>query len=171
MNSSQVLKRTIPVLIVILLVVGIAVIASVLNRDKLVPSITDEEGVYLTINEEGRSYSITKKFVYDELKNNVGLSTLLTELDKRLLKSETKDNSNYFDFVTEEEIDEAIDEAALGDKEDLTEEEKEELREEYYRTLYVSSGLRTVDEVRDFHRLQIARRAYASQTPLVFNPG
>lgn len=162
MNSSQVLKRTIPVLIVILLVVGIAVIASVLNRDKLVPSITDEEGVYLTINEDGRSYSITKKFVYDELKNNVGLSTLLTELDKRLLKSETKDNSNYFDFVTEEEIDEAIDEAALGDKEDLTEEEKEELREEYYRTLYVSSGLRTVDEVRDFHRLQIARRAYAT---------
>jgi hypothetical protein len=168
MNSSQIVKRTIPVLIVILLIVGAAVLASVLNRDKLVPTITDEDGVYLTINDKNRSYNITKKFMYDELKQNVGLRTLLDMIDRRLLETTAKGDSNYYASITEEQIDEAIDKAVFASgKEGLTEEEIQEKYDEYYRSMFISSGLKTnedkaKDEVRAYHRLTLAKKAYAS---------
>lgn len=163
MNSSQVFKRTIPVLIVILLVVGAAVLASVLSRDKIVPSITDEDGVFLTIEDQGRTYNLSKKYMYDELKSNVGLRVLLDNLDRQLLKNQKKDDSNYLDIITEEEILKAIKEEAFGNKneEDLTPEEQQELLDEYYDTLYVSSGLTDEAEVQAYHRLRLAKELYA----------
>ncbi|MCK9470563.1 MAG: hypothetical protein M0Q88_02285 [Bacilli bacterium] len=160
MNSSQIFKRTIPVLIVILLVVGAAVIASVINRDKLVPSITDEDGVYLTINEGGRSYDISKKYMYDELKKNVGLRVLLDQVDRHLLTNH--ENGKYLNEVTDEQIDEDIDKQVFPNgKEGLTEDEIQEKYDEYYSSLSVGSGLRSVAEVRDYHKLTLAKRAYA----------
>ena len=163
MNGSQIIKRTIPVLIVILLIVGAAVLASVLGKDKIVPSITDEEGVYQTINEKNRAYDISKKFMYDELKTNVGLRVLLDMVDKHLLENKQKGDSNYYASITEEEIDEAIETAIFtSGKEDLTEEEITKQEEEYYRSMYISSGLKTEGEVRDYHRFTLAKKSYAN---------
>lgn len=161
MNSSQIVKRTIPVLIVVLLVVGAAILASVLKKEKIVPSITDEDGVYLTINEGNRSYNIDNKYMYGELKTNVGLRTLLEMIDRKLLSS---GDTNYLNTVTEEEIQEAIDkEAFTTGKEGLSEDEIETGYEEYYRTMYVSTGLRSVEEVKDAKRLEIAKKLYATK--------
>lgn len=162
MNSSQVLKRTLPVFVVLLLIVGVTIVLASINKEKVMPSITDEDGIYLSITDEGRTYSITKKFVYNELKQNVGLNVLLNKIDKELLKNEKKDGVSYWDKVTDEEIEKEIEKAAFGEEKDLSEEKKEELLEEYYRTLYVSSGLRTETEVKDYHRLQIAKKLYAT---------
>lgn len=162
MNGSQIIKRIVPVLIVILLIVGAAVLASALNKEKAVPSITDEDGIYLTINEGERSYSISKKYMYDELKSNVGLRTLLDKLDRYLLEKQTKDESNYFASVSEEEVDEALEKAIFpSGKENLSEEDITKAENEYYRSLYISAGLRTKDEVKNYHRLTLAKKAYA----------
>ena len=160
MNSSQIVKRTIPVLIIILLVVGGAILASVLNKDKIVPSITNEDGIYLTIKEGDRSYDIKNKYMYDELKKTVGLRTLLDMIDKKFL---TSGDTDYLAAVSEEDIMDAIDKEAFTEgKEGLTEEEITEGYEEYYRTMYVSTGLRTVEEVKDAKRLELAKKLYAT---------
>lgn len=163
MNSSQIVKRTIPVLIIILLVVGAAVLASVLNKDKIVPSITDKDGAYLTVTEGDRTYSVSKKYMYDELKSNVGNRVLMDTVDKYLLENKVKGESNYYASVTTEEIDEAINDAVFPTgKEGLTEEEINEKLDEYYRSMHISAGLKTQEEIRDYHRLILARKAYAS---------
>ncbi len=164
MNSGQIIKRTVPVLIIILLIVGAAILGSVLRREKDLPTITDEDGIYLTISDGSRSYNITKKYMYEELKSNVGLKSLLDLIDKHLLESTKKDGVSYLDLVTEEQIDDEIDKAALKkDKEDYTEEELDEAYEEYFNNLFISMGLRTEAEVRDVHRMEIAKKLYATE--------
>lgn len=61
MNSKSVIKRTLPLVIVLLVIIGIAISCSVLNRKEVVPAITDAQGEYLSITEGGRTYSISKQ--------------------------------------------------------------------------------------------------------------
>lgn len=164
MNSSQIAKRTIPVLIIVLVIIGAAVLASVLKKEKLAPNISNPDSVYLSTTEDGRTYDILNSFMYEELKNNVGLETILKKVDKYLLEKLIKeDGKSYYEFITEEEIEEAIDEAAFkSGKEDLTEDEIEEGYEDYYNAMYISSGLRTKEAVADYHRLELARKLFGS---------
>lgn len=160
MNSSQVLKKTAPVLIFILIIIGAAVLVSSLRKDKAVPTIPNEESAYLLVNEGGRTYKITNKYVYDELKSSVGLTSLLDIVDRHLLSKQTK---NYLEIVTDDEIDEAIEKAIFPNgKEKLTEEEIAKEIKEYNDSMYISNGLRTEAEIRDYHRLVIAKKLYAS---------
>ena len=72
MNGSTMAKKILPVLlaVVILIVIG-AIGSSVLGKEKLTPSVTEADKIYISIDEDGKTYSVTKGEMYDELKNTV----------------------------------------------------------------------------------------------------
>lgn len=155
MNSSAIIKRTVPLLVILVVIIGIAVSCSVFSKDKTVPSVTP--GDYLTVTEGNITYSVSKEDIYRQLKTSYGEKTLLELIDKNLLKSTVRGQSNYWDDVTSEEIDEAIENAIYpSGKENLTQSEIDEAKEKY---MY-NNGLRTDAELRDYQRLLLARRLY-----------
>ncbi|MDD3107052.1 MAG: hypothetical protein PHP65_04545, partial [Bacilli bacterium] len=162
MNSKSVIKRTLPLLIVLLVIIGIAISCTVFNREEVVPAITDANGEYLSITEGDRTYSISKQKIYEQLKKTFGQTVLLDEFDKQLLMAEPKGSSNYWASITALEIDQAIEDAIFPDgKDDFTATEIQDKTDEYYDGLYQSKGLRTVDEVRSYHQLLLAKKLYA----------
>ncbi len=157
MNSQNVIKKTLPLIIILVLIIGFAVTCTVLKKDKSNPVISNSEEVYLSAKEGEFTYSISKGKMYDELKSNVGLSTLITLVNKDLLTKE-----GYYAKVTDEEIDKAIEEATFTDgKEDLTEEEIAEKEADYVESMFSNYGLRNEEEIREYHRLILAKKAYA----------
>ncbi|HPN60575.1 MAG TPA: hypothetical protein PLO88_00405, partial [Bacilli bacterium] len=161
MNSKSVIKRTLPLVIVLLVIIGIAISCSVLNRKEVVPAITDAQGEYLSITEGGRTYSISKQKMYEQLKKTYGLTVLLDEMDKNLLQAQPKDNSNYWSAITAADIDQAIEEAIFPDGQDgLSATEIQEKTDDYYDNLYTSKGLRTKEAVREYHQLLLAKKLY-----------
>ncbi|MGD9886403.1 MAG: hypothetical protein AB7T03_00390 [Bacilli bacterium] len=162
MNSKSVIKRTLPLVIVLLVIIGIAISCTVFNREEVVPAITDANGEYLTITEGDRTYSISKQKMYEQLKKTFGQTTLLDEIDKNLLRALPKDSTNYWDAITDAEIDQAIEDAIFPDgKDDLTVDEIQEKTDDYYDNLFATKGLRTDVLVRDYHRLTLAKKLYA----------
>ena len=157
MNSQNILKKTLPLLIILVVIIGFAVTCTVLKKDKVSPTISNGDEVYLSATEDGYTYKITRDKMYEELKSNVGLSTLITLVNKDLLIKE-----GYYDKVTDEEIEKAIEEAAFTDgKDGLTAEEIAEKEEEYRSTMLEGYGLRNDDEIKEYHRLVLAKKAYA----------
>jgi hypothetical protein len=161
MNSKSVIKRTLPLVIVLLVIIGIAISCTVLNRDDVVPAITDANSEYLTISEGSRTYAISKQKMYEQLKKTFGQSVLLDEIDKELLKALPKDSSNYWDTITAVEIDQAIEDAIFPDgKDDLTATEIGDQTDDYYDNLFTTKGLRTETDVRNYHQLLLAKKLY-----------
>src|SRR5690554_3315675 len=161
MNSSTAIKRTLPIIVIILIIIAVAVSCTVLSKDKPIPKINDEDGIYLELEEEGRTYQITNKKMYELLKKNAGLNVLIDNIDKDILSGEFGDK-NYWELVAEEDIDEEIEKAIFPDgKDNLTEDEIDEAESEYYEDMYTSYGLKNDAEVRDYHRLTLAKRLYA----------
>lgn len=161
MNSSTAIKRTLPIIVIILIIIAVAVSCTVLSKDKPIPKINDEDGIYLELDEEGRTYQITNKKMYELLKKNAGLNVLIDNIDKDILSGEFGDK-NYWELVAEEDIDEEIEKAIFPDgKDNLTEDEIDEAESEYYEDMYTSYGLKNDAEVRDYHRLTLAKRLYA----------
>ena len=158
MNSSTVFKKTLPLIVILLVIIGVAVTCTALNKEKENPFITNGDDAYLSTTEGNFEYDITKADMFKELKANVGLSTLINTVNKQILK-----NLGYFDKVTEEAIAEEIEKATFEDgKEGLTAEEIAEKEEEFEETMFSSYGLKTLDEIKDHYRLTLAKKAYAS---------
>ena len=157
MNSQNIIKKTLPLVIILLVIIGFAVTCTVLKKDKTSPTISNGDEVYLSATEDNFTYKITKEKMYDELKANVGLSTLINLVNKDLLTKE-----GYYASVTDEEIEKAYEEAAFTDgKDDLTEEEINEKLEDYRKSMFNNYGLRNDDEIKEYHRLILAKKAYA----------
>ena len=158
MNSSTVFKKTLPLIVILLVIIGVAVTCTALNKEKENPFINNGDDAYLSTTEGNFEYDITKADMFKELKANVGLSTLINTVNKQILT-----NLGYFDKVTEEAIAEEIEKATFEDgKEGLTAEEIAEKEEEFEETMFSSYGLKTLDEIKDHYRLTLAKKAYAS---------
>jgi hypothetical protein len=163
MNSTTAVKRVLPMLITIIVIIIIAVSCTLYSREKPVPAISNADEVYLRISENGRTYEITNKKMYNQLKQASGLSILLDKIDRDILSGVFGDE-NYWSMVTEDEIDEALEEAIFPNgKEGLTEEEIEKAETTYYENMYTSYGLREDTDVRDYHRLILAKKKYAEK--------
>lgn len=161
MNSSTIVKRTLPLLIVLLLIIGITISCTAFKKENIVPTISDEDGIYLSISEGNRTYNIIKKDMYDSLKPSYGLNELLNEVDRDLLKVTKKGESNYWDIITQPEIDAAIEKAIFPDgKEDLTEEEITKAETKYEEDMYLQ-GYRSKEDIENYHHLILAKKAYA----------
>jgi len=164
MNSSTAIKRALPLLVVIVIIIAIAVSCSVFSNKKPIPKIPNEDEIYLSLTEEGRTYQLDNITMYDLLKKNAGYSTLIDAIDKDILSGKVDSNDkNYWELVTDEEILEALEKAIFPDgKDNLSEEEQTKAEKTYYEDMYTGYGLKTKEEVENFHRLTIAKKLFAT---------
>lgn len=163
MNGSTVIKKTLPLIIILLIIIGTAVTCTLLSKEKDNPVISDPDGIYLTAKEGEFTYKLTNSRLYDELKENVGVSSLVNMINKDLLKDLKKDGTSYWDKVTQEAIDEEIETATFPDgKDELTVEEITEAEEKFLDTMFSSYGLVTMTEIEDHYRLILAKELYAA---------
>lgn len=127
------------------------------------PQLSEPNELYFNAKDGNYTYSVTNKEAYDELKEKVGLNLLLDEIDKGLLKAVKKDGKSYWDSVSEDEVTKKVEEDIFpSGKEDLTEDEMEEAREKFYDDMFIRYGFNTEAEIREYYRLTLARRLYAS---------
>lgn len=127
------------------------------------PMISDPDGVYLTAKEGANTYNVTRRRVYDLLKDQVGYSMLKDVIDTDLLKNtKNNDGKSYWDLVTQAEIDEKLDADIFPNgTEELTESEIAEQRQAYYDKLFEEYGLMTEAEIKNHYQLNIAKEKYA----------
>lgn len=163
MNSSTVIKKTLPLIIILLIIIGVAVTCTVLSKEKDNPVIGNPDGVYLTAKEGEFTYKLTNSRLYDELKENVGISSLVTMINKDLLKDTKKGGISYWDKVTQEAIDDEVEKATFPDgKDELTAEEITEAEEKFLDTMFSSYGLVSMTEIENHYRLILAKKLYAA---------
>ncbi len=149
------------ILLVLIMVLGLAVMTGC-GGDKY-PEISNPNELYFTAKEGEYTYSITNQEVYEELKNRVGINLLLDLIDKDLLKATNNGNKSYWDAVSEEDITKKIEEEIFPrGTEDLTNDEIEKARTEYYDKMFIQYGFNSEAEVRDYYRLTLAKRLYAA---------
>lgn len=157
MNSSTVFKKTLPLIVILLIIIGAAVTCTALKKTKANPVFENRDEVYLSTKEGDNTYTITKGQMYDELKNSVGLSSLIIKVNKDILKKE-----GYLDKVTDDEIAKKIEEATFEDgKEDLTSEEIAEAEKKFSDNMFSSYGLKDENEIKEYYRLVLAKEAFA----------
>lgn len=149
------------ILLVLIMVLGLAVMTGC-GGEKY-PEISNPNEPYFTAKEGEYTYSVTNQEVYEELKTRVGTNLLLDLIDTDLLKATNKGNKSYWDSVSEEKITEKIEEEIFPKgTEDLTTEEIEEARTEFYDKMFIQYGFNSEAEVRDYYRLTLAKRLYAA---------
>jgi len=169
MSGSGVLKKALPVILGLVIIIAIgAIVTCAKAKEKTTPSVTDAEKIYLSIEEDGFKYEITRGEMYEELKSSVGVSSLINVVNKMILKVEkNSEGKSFFEAVSDEDIIKEIDEAVYGEdgKEELTDEEILEKEEDFLDSMFSSYGLRANDiygaEIKEHYQLILAKEAYA----------
>ena len=185
MNAKSILKKVLPIICTILLIVIITVTASAIkaNSAKTPDLGAEKDEVYFSINEKlgGKdfTYKVTKGELYKDLKGQIGLSTVITMTNKAILKdavSETTKKS-YWDSVTAEEITKAINVDVYGEEnvdEDgnctiTDQEEKADLEKKFTNTMYTGYGYVITTEgiyspeVKEHYNLVLAKKLYGKE--------
>ena len=174
MKGSTIFKKVLPILAVLLVVIGIAIVVGAVkaNANK-VSELSKKDDVYLNITEtvDGKNYtySITRGELYTKLKDNIGLSSAITMANKDILKDVKNDEGvSIWDSVTEDEINAEISKACYGEDVDvaeLTDEKKAELEETFLNSMYTGYGYDatslTSPDVLEHYRLVLSKKAYA----------
>ena len=170
MNSSSIFKKVFPVLLSVVLIIAIALIVSAsTSGSKVYPSLDNPEGTYVEVKDKisGKDYTfkLTRQEMYEELKNGIGLSTIVTKTNIAILsKAEYKDGKSFFDSVSAEDIEKEISEATYGadvDPKDLDEEEKKDLEEKFKKSMLTGYGYKTDDDIKTHYQLVLAKELYA----------
>ena len=170
MNGSSIFKKVFPVLLSVVLIIAIALIVSAsTSGSKVYPSLDNPEGTYVEVKDEisGKNYTfkLTRQEMYNELKNGIGLSTIVTKTNIAILsKAEYKDGKSFYDSVSAEDIEKEISEATYGtdvDPEDLSEEEKKDLEDTFKKSMLTGYGYKTEEDIKAHYRLVLAKELYA----------
>lgn len=154
----------------------------------ILPPAESSEEIYMTVKQGNLSYNISKEEMYLNLKNTIGLSTVIDWADKEIVQTKGKlglyevlfgstegfeelDNTPYWDLVTEEEIlaEQNKDKYPLG-KENYAAEELAEVEKEYENKFY-PYGYRTEESIKDFYRFQIAKEKLAKDYQELYRNG
>lgn len=180
---NGILKKTLPIFAVVILILVIVLTASAVKKNNAKsPNVESKDEIYLEVKEElgGRNftYSVTKGKIYEDLKGQIGLSSLVTMINKEVLKKEQNaDGKSYWDLAREAtddedklEIENRMDKDIYGDKDvdALSDEEKQELIHDFVLTMYSGYGY-TIDEanvkasedLKDHYTLVLAKELYA----------
>ena len=180
---NGILKKTLPIFAVVILILVIVLTASAVKKNNAKsPDVEGKDEIYLEVKEElgGRSftYSVTKGKVYEELKGQIGLSSLITMVNKEVLKKEQNaDGKSYWDLAREAtdedgklEIENRMDKDIYGDEDvdALSDEKKQELIHDYVLTMYSGYGysideanVKASDDLKDHYTLVLAKELYA----------
>ena len=169
MSGSALLKKALPVLLVFVIIITIAgVVTGIKASEKDVPQINDSEKIYLSIEEDGLTYEISRGEMYENLKSTMGTSALINTVNKMILSVEkNSEGVSFYEGVSLDKIHEEIDEAVYGEdgKEKLTDEEIAEKEEDFLKSMYSSYGYRAEEiygtEIENHYRLVLAKEDYA----------
>lgn len=163
MNGSSIFKKVGPVLLVIVLIIAISLVATSAKASTNTPQISDPDAEYVSIKEtlNGKEYKyiLTKQEMYEELKAGIGLSTVITETNKKVLAEQMKS-------ISAEDIEKEINDATYGedvDPDSLTQEEKEEMEKDFADSMFQNYGYETTSEIEEHYRLVLAKEAYARE--------
>jgi len=152
------MKKTLLALLLLLAITGFVACG---NENKNLPSISDPDGDYFTVVDGTVTYSATRSDIYRRLKDQVGNTVLLDLLDTDLLKATAKGISNYWDAITAEEVQTAIDTAVFpSGKDELTEAEIDEAYQDHFDDLYENYGLIGTVEINDYYHLTLSKKLY-----------
>ena len=180
---NGILKKTLPIFAAIILIIAVVITATAIKKSNAkTPEISSSEEIYLEVKEElgGKNftYSVTKGKVYSELKGQIGLSSLITMINKEVLKKEKNaDGKSYWELAGEKaDEDGKLDIYTLMDKDiygdsnvdDLTDEEKAEKIHDYAIAMYTGYGytvnednLRGSQDLIEHYTLVLAKELYA----------
>ena len=177
MNSSSIVKRTLPLIVVLVLIIGIAISCTLISTERDIPTISNKDGVYATYNYgEGQSYTVTNDLMYQTLRTK-GLSLVMEWVDTKILSAEKNaDGKSYYELASSdgEGLIALKSETIYGDEEkkaELTDEEKTDAEESYVENMK-ASGFKNVtaacasladltNEEKDYFAVQLARKLYA----------
>ncbi|MGD9605612.1 MAG: hypothetical protein AB7V00_05650 [Bacilli bacterium] len=149
------------ILFILMLLFVVTISVGCGDENDNLPSISNPQSDYFTVVEGGLTYSTSRETIYNRLKNQVGLTTMLDMVDIDLLKATAKGDSNYWNAITEEQISDAIDEAVFtAGKEGLTDEEISEQLADHYNSLLLNSGLLDLSDIQDYYHLTLAKKLY-----------
>ena len=146
----------------IFVVLTLALCALACNKDKAKENanVTDADSTYISVTEGTTTYKVSKGKLYNELKSTVGYNTLVN-----LIMTDILTENGKLAEVSDEDIVAEIDKAVYGSEEDLTDEEKAELEEEFLNNMFRNYGYSGTDiyadEVKAIYRLNLAKKAYA----------
>ena len=118
MKSKLLLKRTLPIIIALFVIVVVALVSTVVTLDKRVPGFSKGVGeeAYLTYTSNGVEIKMTKQDVYDMLRDeNYGASSTVSQL-VRLIDADLLANGekNYLTLATDASVKERVEYAILG---------------------------------------------------------
>ena len=132
-------------------------------KTKANPTISNADDVFASLKEGDATYKVSNGELYLTLKVQAGAEALIDLVDKYLLSD--VDGKNYLSSVTSDEIKAAIDKDVYGDDEDLTDEEKQDLVDDFLETMFVSLNIDATDiyddKIKEVYRLTLAEKAYA----------
>lgn len=144
----------------VVLTLALCVLACNKDKAKENANVTDADSTYISVTEGTNIYEVKKGKLYNELKSAVGYNTLVNLIVTDILK----DNGSL-DAVKDEDVIAEIDNAVYGSDEDLTDEEKAELKEEFLDNMFRNYGYSGNDiyaeEVKAVYALNLAKKAYA----------
>jgi hypothetical protein len=163
MNSKSIVKRTLPLIIALAIIIIIAVSCTLLSGEKPNPRITDPQGAFMKIED----IEIQNNQIYNDLKLNYGYNTLLEMLDIKLLGQE-KDNNDQPYYVTIDkrseafidEIDEKIEEAMFPNGRTGDTEDDADTITEWKEKVFLSLGLKDDNAIKEYYNLVISRENY-----------
>ena len=153
MNSSSIMKRTLPLIITLVLILGIAIVITLTSGKKNPPRLSNPDEIYLTND----SVVIKNKDIYEVLKVKFGYSVTLELIDRHILKD--VNGNDYLAAVTEEEFDQAFKDK-YGDSDEIPEDKREEFEQNLYDQIYFDTGLKTKAAIRESLRLELAKKAF-----------
>ena len=157
MNSKTIVRRTMPLIIALAIIILVAISCTVFKKTKKVPAIEKPEEAFLTIGD----IKIANKQVYNELKFNRGITTLIDMIDRDLLTAnKNSEGVSYLDAVTDKAIEDEIEKAMFKNGRSGNEEFDEKTITAWKRSQYLEQGLKNDEEINAAYRLLIAKRLY-----------
>lgn len=157
MNSKTIVRRTLPLIIALAIVIIVAVSCTLFSRDKEVPQISKPNEAFLTVD----GIKVSNGQIYKDIKFSSGVQSLMDLIDKELLqKTKNAEGVDYYSAVSEEAIDEEIEKAIFLNGRGNDEEANEKTIANWKRTQYLSYGQKTEEDYKNAYRLTLAKRQY-----------
>lgn len=172
------MKKFLLLLLVMVTVFGIGCSCKEPNPDEPVFPEKEKDEVYISVKQGSLTYTISKEDMYINLKNKVGIQTIVEWADKKIITSigkyglyeklfgdtegfEDLNQTTYWDLVTDEEIKNMVEKEKypLG-VDNYSEEERAEAEKRFLNNFY-TYGYRTEQDIEDYYHAVIAKNKLA----------
>lgn len=166
MNKKTIFNRMLPLIIALAVIIVVALGVTIFSADKSNPSISDAEQSYLNVNlgksEFGyeQKVDVSKEEVYNSLKTNSGLASIVNKLDKEALaNTKNSDGKSYYAAANDDvdAVNKAVEEAIFSngyDEEDYQTDEDlataGDSVKSYKKTMKLNYGIEISDSAVDY---------------------